>query len=119
MEKMKFMTMKVGEQPELKEYEIEQENDTYEIVRTAVGGYIEALRLSDTCTLWINEEGKINELEPNFILTDRAGNQVDFVVGDVIFTGVDEEGYTVGLSQEDIELIQERFTDRFHMKFYA
>lgn len=119
MKKMQFVILKVGQQPELKEFEIKQENDTYEIVRNAVGGYVEALRLSDTCTLWLNEEGKLNELEPNFILTDRAGNQVDFVVGDVIFTGVDEEGYTVSLSKEDIELIQERFTDRFHMKYYA
>lgn len=113
---MVYMTMKVGEQPVLHNEEVA---DTYELVREAVGGYIEALRMSDTCVLWINEEGKLDELEPNFILTDRAGNQIDFVAGNVIFTGTNEEGETVSLSEEDIELIQERFTDRLHMKYYA
>lgn len=119
MENMTFMTMKAGEQPELQEFEIKTENDTYEVVREAVGGYVEALRLSDTCVLWINEEGKLNNLEPNFYLMDRAGNKVDVVVGNVIFTGVNEEGSTVGLSQEDIELIQQRFTNRIEFKYYA
>ena len=113
---MIYMTTKVGEQPELHNEEVA---DTYELIRNSVGGYIEALRLSETCTLWINEEGKLNDLEPNFFLTDRAGNKVDVVVGNVIFTGIDEEGDTVGLSQEDIELIQERFTNRVELKFYA
>lgn len=117
--KLKVITMEVGKQPELKVLEVKSENDTYEIVSKAVGGYVEALRLSETCTLWLNEEGKLNDLEPNFFLLDRAGNRVDVVVGNVIFTGVDSEGYTVSLSEEDIKLIEERFENRIEMKFYA
>jgi hypothetical protein len=113
---MIYMTMKVGEQPELHNKEVE---DTYELIRNAVEGYIEALRLSETCTLWINEEGKINELEPNFFLLDRAGNRVDYVAGNVIFTGVDENGDTVSLSEEDVKLIEERFVSRVALMYYA
>jgi hypothetical protein len=114
--KMIYMTLKVGEPPVIHNEEVA---DTYQLVSGAVEGYIEALRISETCVLWINEEGKIHDLKPNFMLTDRAGNQVDYVSGNVIFTGVTEEGDTVSLSEEDIALIQERFTDRFHFKHYA
>lgn len=119
MENIKVLTMKVGEMPQLRVVDVSGEGGTYELLRKSVGGYIEALTVTDTCTLWINEEGKLIELEPNFILTDRVGNIIDFIAGDVIFTGIDEEGNTVSLSEEDLEVIQERFTDRFHFKYYA
>ncbi|MBL5830871.1 DUF3846 domain-containing protein [Bacillus sporothermodurans] len=119
MGKMTFMVVKAGLPPVIEQFEVKSEQDTYNIIKNAVGGYVEALRLSDTCTLWVNEEGKINDLKPNFQLLDRAGIPQDYVVGNVIFTGVDDNGSTVGLTEEDLKLIEKRFISRTAFQYNA
>ena len=115
---LKVITMEAGKQPELRLIKVKDEYSTSELISASVNGYIEALRLSETCTLWINEEGKLQGLEPNFLLTDTDGNTMDIVVGNVIFTGLDCEGNVVSLTDEDIELINDRFENRVKMKYY-
>lgn len=119
MGKMTFMVVKAGLPPVFEQFEVKSEQDSYNIIKNAVGGYIEALRLSDTCTLWVNEEGKIHDLKPNFQLLDRAGTPQDYVCGNVIFTGVDNNGETVGLTEEDMKLIEKRFITRTNFQFYV
>lgn len=58
----------------------------------AVGGLIQRIELRDGCSLWVNEEGKIEGLPFNSIGTDLAQlNRAiffgDTVVGDVFITG--------------------------------
>lgn len=76
------------------------DGDTLTIMQQAVGGLIEAVNLSPKCTLWCNEEGKLNGLPVNILasyiwhkaLWPRV-EEKDVVVGDVIITGgTDQHG---------------------------
>lgn len=71
----------------------------------AVGGYIEAITLDSklTMTMFINEAGKINKLPFNKFATDiyRAYLPTnDYVAGDAIILGLDEEGGSCTLTEE-------------------
>lgn len=68
-----------------------------------VGGYIEAIPLSDTAEMIANEEGIILDLPAN----RRLGN--DVIAGRFIIVGVDEGEHFKSLSQQDIK----KYTDRF------
>lgn len=68
-----------------------------------VGGYIEAIPLSDTAEMIANEEGKILDLPAN----RRLGN--DVIAGRFIIVGVDEGEHFKSLSQQDIK----KYTDQF------
>ena len=73
--------------------------NTVDMIRNYVGGYIEAIRIRDDIVMWINEEGKIEDLPYNFAL-GHNGKIYDYIVGNAIFTGLDEEGNTVTLTNE-------------------
>lgn len=89
------------------EFEIGQ---SYDVISRAVGGWIECVNLRGLqVDMWVNEEGKLNSLPENPTATalfmDEFGGG-DFIVGNVLITGgVDEEGETVGLTDEQIEVI--------------
>jgi hypothetical protein len=83
-----------------------------ENMQKAVGGYIEAVRVTDDIVMWLNEEGKLNDLEPNFNLNGVGGLAIDVVVGDVVITGTNEEGDTTSLTAENVEELKKRFTNR-------
>lgn len=59
-------------------------------LQAVVGGYIELVRLSRGRDMWINEEGKLNELPINLAAT-KLWHEVygpnDIIVGDVMVTG--------------------------------
>ena len=76
------------------------------VLQDAVGGWVEAVDLSETLTMWCNEEGKINgdilNAKANQIFRDTFG-AVDVIMGDVIFTGgADDEGDTMGLTDAQV-----------------
>jgi hypothetical protein len=78
----------------------------YEVLSAAVGGWIECVGLSPDADMWVNEEGKLDKLPQNPIGTalwaDKYGYS-DIIVGNIIITGgVDEEGDTVGLTEEQV-----------------
>ncbi|MFA2595250.1 DUF3846 domain-containing protein [Bacillus cereus] len=105
---IQVITVATGEMPVLRpNWEYSHEN-----MNKAVGGWLEAVRVSETVVLWINEEGQINDLPVNFFLLDSSENPINRIHGNVIFTGLDEAGSTVGLKPEDIELIERRFVNR-------
>ena len=93
---------------------VEKWEHSLENLQQFVGGYIEAVRVTDSITLWINEEGKLEGLEPNFHLCRMNGMPYDLVVGDVLIAGTDEEGNTVSLTDDEIKEVQERFLSRRH-----
>jgi len=99
---MKAVIKKVGENPEVKEYQ----KIKYEDLKEAVGGWIEAVSLDNGVTLWVNEEGKLIGLKNNFALGNMS------IEGNVIFTSVDDEGETIGLTDDQIDYIKSLFKNK-------
>lgn len=92
----------------LEEWDISE--NTLSKMQEAVGGWVQAIDLSPTLTMWCNEEGKLQNLARNFtaqVLWDaRFGSGTDLIVGDVVFTGgTDDEGATLGLDERTAGII--------------
>jgi hypothetical protein len=99
-----------------KEIEIHDSFDhTLKNMQGVVGGYLEAITLDSVVegrevTVWLNEEGKLEQLKPNFAIIRKESLQLlDVVVGDVLITSCDDEGNTVGLNDEELELVKFKF----------
>ena len=56
-----------------------------------VGGFIQTVTLTDNTVIICNEEGKINGLEPNFIIGTAPFQ--DVIVGEAIVIGTDGEDF--------------------------
>lgn len=97
--------------PEGSVEEIDFSEDSLTVLQTAVGGWVQAVEMFPTLTLWVNEEGKLNNLPYNIYASkmweQRFGVGTDIIVGNAVFTGGgDEEGDTLGLSDEQVELLK-------------
>ncbi len=91
--------------------ELDLSSDTLTKLQTAVGGWVEAIDLTERLTMWCNEEGKIIALPHNpyaqYFWDKMFGAHTDYIVGDIVLTGgVDSEGETVGLGAEQVEWVQ-------------
>lgn len=86
-------------------------DNAYDFLSSTVGGYIEAVALADEITGYVNEEGKLQSppLPPNGLasivarLNGGIELQGDYIAGNMVVVGVNDEGDTVGLSDELIE----------------
>ena len=88
--------------------------DSYELIKDAVEGWIECVHLSSLgVDLWCNEEGKLAGLPQNDIATllfHKEFGAHDSIRGNVIFTGgADDEGDTIGLTEDQIKTLTELF----------
>jgi hypothetical protein len=76
-----------------------------------VGGWVQAIELTPTITMWCNEEGKLIGLPLNYAATriwTKVFGYTDAIMGKVVFTGgADDEGETLPLSKEDEQVILE------------
>lgn len=77
-------------------------------LQQGVGGWVQAVDISDNLTLWVNEEGKLADLPHNLfgqsLWNDRFGYYTDYIVGDIVLTGgTDDEGKTLGLHDDEVE----------------
>jgi hypothetical protein len=85
---------------------IDLEFNSLEKLQSAVGGWVQAIDLSDTMSMWCNEEGKMISLPHNPFgqaLWEQSYGRTDYIVGDVVITGgVDDEGETISLTDEQI-----------------
>jgi hypothetical protein len=77
-------------------------------LQQAVGGWVQAIGLTDSLTLWLNEEGKLNGLPHNLkgqaIWDSFFGIDTDYIVGNIVLTGgADEDGETLGLDDETVK----------------
>ena len=86
---------------------VDVSKNSLELLQKAVGGYVQAIDLDDTLTLWCNEEGKMMNLPHNEIaqtLWDNVfGPDTDYIVGNIVLTGgTDAEGEIIGLTDEQI-----------------
>jgi hypothetical protein len=84
----------------------------YNFLSAAVGGWIEMVTLVDNLDgiiLWVNEEGKIDQLDYNPLATtiwETCFGFTDVIVGNVVLTGgSDEDGETLPLTDEQVQAI--------------
>jgi hypothetical protein len=84
-----IIVKRVGQEPTVES----RDEITLEVMKEIVGGHIELLRLPHGIDLWLNEEGKLIDLEPNIVL----GQEI--VVGDIFLSGSTPDGYTIGLTE--------------------
>lgn len=107
----KVMIKKVGQKPEV----VEVEEISLKYMQSIVGGYIEMPYISESLNvrnidIVINEEGKLEGLDPNILLMDKNFEIKDIIVGDILFVSNDKKGKTIGLSDEQIEDLNKVFT---------
>jgi len=103
---------------------MEVEQIEYDTLYEAVNGLVELVSINEDIDMWLNEEGKINGLEPNIIASliyNKVFPNFDVIMGDVVITGgADDEGNTVGLSDESIHdvmaLIQDGINQAINYK---
>jgi len=100
MEKtIKVVVKEVNELCEVREIE-----NTLEALKTIVEGHIEVAHFRDCVSMICNEEGKFDGLLPNFATAH------DIIVGNVLFTAVDEEGDGRSLTEDEVQLVLELFS---------
>lgn len=73
--------------PGLPAQEVEVKNELHEIQKI-LKGYIEAVWLSETEVLLVNEEGKLRAMRPNFWIGG------ELIVGPALFVGSVEDDFT-------------------------
>ena len=98
-------------------YVVEFQQNTLKVLQGCVQGLIEPIDFgfkpssAGGFTMWINEEGKINGSDPNFVATafyQRNFVTDDIIFGDVVFTGLpDEDGETQGLDESLLPMLQQ------------
>lgn len=99
----------VIKEPQKKPY-ITEINSGLNVLQKQVGGWIENVYELENkkINIWINEEGKINNLTPNFYIYDGY----DIVVGTAVFTGFNEDGESVSLTEKQIKDILQYLENR-------
>ncbi|WMI82428.1 DUF3846 domain-containing protein [Anaerotignum sp. MB30-C6] len=98
--KIKVVKMDVGKPPVIKEIE-----NTLEALQAEVGGLIECVYLDDGCLAVVNEEGKLNGMEPN----RRLGS--DIICGPFFICGDSDDGEFVSLDDKQVEQYTRMFSD--------
>ena len=98
MSKIRVLVKEPGKPSEAREIE-----NTLEAFQAIVGGHIEALRIRDDLCCYVNEEGKLLNLQPNFIIGRQYVSNVDIIVGTaVFFRSEDDEDSEISLTLTDI-----------------
>ncbi|MCI7222575.1 MAG: DUF3846 domain-containing protein [Erysipelotrichaceae bacterium] len=108
--KIKGLLIKPDETPSLIEFEESLEN-----LQRYVGGNIEIIQPfeDDDVDVIINEEGKLNGLPLNRLLTSK-GNIIDALMGDILIVGANNEtGETISIPKEKIGKYTDLFRDFF------
>ena len=97
---IRVLKIEVGEPPEIKEILNELNGLQHE-----VGGLIECVYLDDGSIAVVNEEGKLNGMEPN----RRLG--ADIICGPFFICGDTNDGDFASLSEEQIQKYSEKFAE--------
>jgi hypothetical protein len=90
-------------------YTVSEFDGALDALQAAVGGYIEAFPTRQGVTVFINEEGKLQELPVNRLAMDIVSTwdeyrvlEQDYIAGNaVILGGTDRHGNTLNLSQRE------------------
>lgn len=93
---------------------IDLNEGSLEKMQKAVGGYVQAINLSEGVTMWCNEEGKMMSLPHNpfgqafweIAYPVSEFGRTDYIVGDIVLTGsADDEGDMLGFTTQEIDEI--------------
>lgn len=104
----------IGFDTDLSVVDLDAPEGALAVLQDAVDGYVQAIDLTPTMTMWCNEEGKLDGLPNNAIATaifQEKFGAVDIIVGNAVITGgVDDEGETIGLTAEQVEKLEHLFS---------
>jgi hypothetical protein len=104
----------IGFDTDLSVIDLDAPEGALDILQKAVDGYVQAIDLTPTMTMWCNEEGKLDGLPNNAIATaifQEKFGAVDIIVGNAVITGgVDDEGETIGLTAKQVERLEHLFS---------
>lgn len=100
--KIKVLIVEPRKEPYVKEID-----NILEEKQKIVGGLIEFVELEETVDLICNDEGKMNNLEMNRIITN------DIICGTFIICG-QKDGYSISLTDEKIEKYKKYFSLKVH-----
>jgi len=92
--KIEVLVMRPGEKAVT-----ETHGEDLESQQAIVGGYIEMVSLGGDLAMFCNEEGKLKNLPPNFVLVQAR----DIIMGTVFFCRLDGEGGCESLTASDIK----------------
>lgn len=90
-----------------------EDGNVLSALQRRVGGFVEAVMVEPDTTLWMNEDGKAEQLSVNVrshALVAHLLRPGDFVVGDCVLTGTDlDDGETVDVDQRWVDLCHTYF----------
>jgi hypothetical protein len=81
---------------------------TLENMQKIVGGSLDSVWLPENIIMWVDDEGLLKE-SPLNLITYVDGKEVHYIAGDVFFAGIDNEGETISLTEEQMVWIANRF----------
>lgn len=104
----------IGFDESLEVVDLDSPEGSLEVLQNAVDGWVQAVDINERLTMWMNEEGKLDGLPFNGIATGlfqaRFG-KIDIIMGNAVLTGgVDDEGETIGLTEEQVAQFKFMFT---------
>lgn len=111
----KFLKVNPGEVPTV----IEIEEVSYEFLREQIGGLIEYVQFqhdNQYFDIILHEEGKLEELPPSLIMMQN-NVPFDFIAGGFLVAKSDEEGETIGLSDEELKRLLPLFSTNLRSVF--
>lgn len=98
--------------------EVRDIENTLEAFQAIVGGHIEALRIRDDLCCYVNEDGKLLNMRPNFVIGGQYVSKVDIIVGTaVFFRAEDNEDSEISLTLTDILYLDKFLLDNDAGKF--
>lgn len=109
MSKYKVILIPVSDAPKV--IELDGRTVPYDTINESVEGWIEHVGLDDDKSMWVNEEGKVDNLPYNPLATllwEQNYGYTDVIVGPALITGgTDEEGETLGLTDVEVSEVLE------------
>ena len=102
---MRAVLKKPGKNPEVVDIE-----NTLNGIRSAVGGYFQAVVFSEeeNIIMLCDEEGKLNGLDYNFSMRGKDSRIIDDVVGNVLFVSAGDEDFRE-LNKKQIQYLMDCF----------
>lgn len=97
MNKIRVLVKEPGKAPEEREIE-----NTLEAFQAIVGGHIEALRIDEEIACYIDEDGKMKSLTPNFVVPVYSAAGYDIVCGTAVFFRCGCDGSETSLTFTDV-----------------
>lgn len=105
----KTYLLKVAADGTITRVPIESAENIPQLLREGVGGWLELVPNKTEFDLFIDEEGKLKQKPYNSLLTKFVQGCLmpdDYIVGDGIIAAHDEEGETLGLTDEQCDRLE-------------